>query len=101
MRNLHFARILDEQIAMLLVVLLNLRVGGLHMMRAEFVVKHFLDHHRATHRVHQLRIRGASHRSGLTFGAANLELARALRHLGVGNRDLAPGGLLQQQLPVD
>ena len=45
MRNLHFARILDEQIAMLLVVLLNLRVGGLHMMRAEFVVKHFLDHH--------------------------------------------------------
>ncbi len=101
MRDLNLAGILHEQIAMLLVVLLNLCVGRLHMMRAEFVVEHLLDHHRPAHRVHQLRIRRAGHRSRLTFGAANLKLARTLRHFRVGNRNLAPRGLLQQQLPVD
>ena len=101
MSDLHLARILDEQIAMLIVVILNLRLGRLHVMRAKFVVEHLLDHHRAAHLVHQQRIGRAARRSRLAFAARNLELARALRHLAIGNRDLASRGLLQQQLPID
>jgi len=101
MRDLHFAGLLDEQVAMLSVVLLDLRVGGLHVTRPEFVVEHFLDQHRSPHRVHQLRIRRAVLGDGLAFRPSNLELTRAIGHFGVGNRDLAFLRLLQQQLPVD
>ena len=96
MRDLDFAGILDEQIAMLVVVLLDLRVGGLHVMRPEFVVEHFLDQHRPPHRAHQLRVRGAVLGDGLAFRASDLELARVLPHFGIGKSELAFLRLLQQ-----